>query len=473
MRPGRLWVTVSFWERFPRSFSASCASEPREVIVLAEVMFPLTPALSPGGEEETRSRFMVPMCVHMLEVEATHEPCPVTPTFQSAGRAGWKTGVTNGRPVHGPNARPKLEVEATHDILPLNDHKPSPNLRFLCLVFFFLAAFCPFSFAATDRPSIERDAVVVDEKTEAVIKGALKYLASKQEPNGAWASAPEEKQHPVAITGYTLMAFQAAGQLPGEGEYGKNVSAAMQYLLDNVAGDGVIGNRNDGQYMYGHGVAAIALAELYGQTKSAAMRPKLERVIKLIVSSQNPEGGWRYRPVARDADISVTVLQVVALRAAKNAGLQVPQVTIDNAVRYVKHCYHPESGGFTYQPGRDPGFARTAAAIYSLQVCGLYDDPMVNKGSQYLMNNRDNQQWFTYGNFYAAPAQYMIGGQTWAKWYAYMQRILLKDVQTKGDFSHWEPSLDRDGRAVGPIYVTSVYTMILAMPYHYIPLYQR
>src|SRR5258705_4596349 len=173
-------------------------------------------------------------------------------------------------------------------------------------------------------PSSGKDPVVVDDKTDAVIRGALKWLASKQSPNGSWGLSDEEQRHPTAITGYVLMAFQAAGQLPGEGEFGKNVTAGMQYLLDSTAADGMMGNRNDGQYMYGHGVASIALAELYGQTRSPAMRPKLERVIKVIIASQNNEGGWRYRPIARDADISVTVLQVVALRAAKNAGVDVP-----------------------------------------------------------------------------------------------------------------------------------------------------
>jgi hypothetical protein len=323
------------------------------------------------------------------------------------------------------------------------------------------------------QPSVRKDSVTVDDKTETVIKGALKWLASKQLPNGAWGSSEDEQRHPIAITGYVLMAFQAAGQLPGEGEFGKNVSMGMQYLLDSTAPDGIMGNRSDGQYMYGHGVASIALAELYGQTRSPAMRPKLEKIIRVIIASQNNEGGWRYRPIARDADISVTVLQVVALRAAKNGGLEVPQLTIDNAVRYVKRCFHPPSGGFTYQPQRDPGFARTAAAIYSLQVCGLYDDEMVKRGSEYLLkNNKNHDEWFTYGNFYAAPAQYMLGGDTWKTWYAQIKDALLKAVTTKGETSYWDGKLDR-GRSVGPVYCTGVYAMILAMPYHYIPLYQR
>jgi hypothetical protein len=154
--------------------------------------------------------------------------------------------------------------------------------------------------------------------------------------------------------------------------------------------------------------------------------------------------------------------------------LEVPQTTIENAVKYVKQCYHPASGGFTYQPNREPGFARTAAAIYSLQVCGLYNDEMVKKGSEYLLSHeRDQDQWFTYGNFYAAPAQYMIGGETWKKWYSQVNEALLKAVTNKGDVYYWDKGKLDQGRAVGDLYCTAVYTMILAMPYHYIPLYQR
>lgn len=351
-----------------------------------------------------------------------------------------------------------------------------PN-RLLMLMLVGAAVLCR---AAQEQPIPPRDPVRVDEKTETIIKGALKWLASKQSPNGEWATAGMEKEHPVAITGYTLMAFLACGHLPGEGEYGKHVSAGVQYLLDKTQGEGgYIGNRDNGQYMYSHGIACIALSEIYGQTKAPSMRAKLDRAIKLIIFSQSKKeehtGGWRYRPVSADADISVTVLQVVALRSAKNAGIDVPQKTIDDAVRYVKRCYRPESGGFSYQANssKDAGFARTAAAIYSLQVCGLYDDPMVKKGSEFLVREFKERhvEYWTYGNFYAAPAQYMRGGEVWEKWYPMVKKPLLASVQTKGDLYWWD---QREGeRHVGPVFCTAVYTMILAMPYHYIPLYQR
>ena len=325
---------------------------------------------------------------------------------------------------------------------------------------------------ATPAPEIPKDDVVVDDKTEAVIKGALKWLAAKQQPNGSWTTG-RGNEHPVAMTGYTLMAMMAAGQLPGEGEHGKNVTKGMNYLMSCVRADGYITNGGEGN-MYNHGIAAIALAELYGQTKDPKLKQKLDLAIKLIVTCQNQQGGWRYRPAIVDGDISVTVLQLVAARAALNSGIEVPQSTIDKGVSFVKLCHHPSTGGFTYQPhGNPPGFARTAAAIYSLQVCGHYDDKEVKGGADYILSKplSTNGEWFTYGNFYAAPAQYMIGGDTWKRWYGRVKPTLIANVKRSGENYYWQP-LDAD-RGVNDIFATAVYTTILAIPYGYLPLYQR
>ena len=315
----------------------------------------------------------------------------------------------------------------------------------------------------------ESNSVTVDDKTESVIRGALKYLAAQQEKSGAWNA----EHRRIAMTGYVLMAFLATGNLPNEGPYGKNVAAGVQYLLDQVRDDGMFEPHQDGQYMYGHGIATIALAEVYGQTRSPSLREKLEKLVNLIINSQNSEGGWRYRPTSRDSDMSFTVLQLVALRAAKNGGLEVPQSVLDQAVEFVQSCYREKDGGFAYQPRQGPGFARTAAAIYSLQVAGKYDDPHVKAGSEYLFEKADDREWFTYGHFYAGPAQYMIGGETWTTWYARMRELLLKEVKREGELAYWESTLDKQNKGLCPLYCTAVYTTILAIPYHYIPLYQR
>jgi hypothetical protein len=329
----------------------------------------------------------------------------------------------------------------------------------------------PSAFSDTKPVPIEAT-VTVDPQTKVVISSALKYLASKQHIDGSWSVKEGIGGHPVAMTGYTLLAFMATGNLPDEGEYSKNVTRGMQFLLDSIQPNGLYSGVSQGQYMYNHGIATIALAELYGETRAPAIRAKLQRAIDVIIKAQNTTGGWRYQPQSRDADISVTVLQAVALRAAQEAGLSIPKDVIENAAKYVDSCYDPGTGGFSYQAGGNgPGFARTAAAIYSLQVLGKFDDPKIKAGSAYLLNHVMDRDHWTYGNYYAAPAQYMVGGDTWRKWYASLKDILLAKKEQTGDMTRWG---DReDNPESGYIFSTAVAVHILAMPYHYLPLYQR
>ena len=329
--------------------------------------------------------------------------------------------------------------------------------------------------AVTASRSATVDQVTVNPETDADIRGALAYLAAKQSPDGSWSEG--DKFH-VAMTAYALIAFMASGHLPDEGPYGHNVAQAMQFLLDQVQPDGLLRNTvYQNAYMYSHGIATIALAELYGQTQSPVLRGRLEKLVKVIIDSQGLTGGWRYQPEpTADADISVTVNELVALRAVKNAGFDVPQDTIDRGVKFVRSCVDKKTGGFCYQPGQDPGFARTAAAIYALQVCGLYEDPMVAKGSAYLldlMSKGPGQAWFIYGNYYGAPAEYMIGGDSWRQWYRTIEGLLVKKAKHNGSQVNWDNDAVGDGQGVGPIYDTAVFAAVLAMPYHYIPLYQR
>ena len=172
-------------------------------------------------------------------------------------------------------------------------------------------------------------------------------MAAKQKADGSWGESSEERRRPVAITGYTLIAFQAAGNLPGEGPYGRVVKKGMDYLLNQVGADGIYGNRASGQYMYAHGIATIALAGCTGRPVRRHSRAP-DRTIKLIIASQNQQGGWRIVSGAR-CRYFCNGAASGGLRAAKIPD-RVPQRTIDNAVKYVKACHHAGTGGFSYQP---------------------------------------------------------------------------------------------------------------------------
>lgn len=366
-----------------------------------------------------------------------------------------------------------------------------PGSLFACRLrgFALIAAALAFLSGATARaeekaPSPE-DTVQVDKNTEAVINGALKYLASQQLADGSWTgdkSSPQSDKWAVAMTSYVMMAFMANGNLPDAGPYAKQVKNGMQFLLDSVQADGTFHTGDPGHYMYMHGLGTMVLAELYGETQSPLIKPKLEHLVLLIVHGQNPEGGWRYQPGSRDADLSVTVPQMVALIAAKRAGIAVPQVTIDRAIAYIRKCAIGTTGDFSYQVGmRGGSYARDSAAIYALQISGLFDDPLVAAGSGRVMeeiNRSGNGAWrveyLTYGSYYSGVAHYLIGGSTWKSYYqTFGQQFLLKHVTTQGDVSHWDASLDSKAKGIGPNWCTAVFTTILSLPYGYLPLYQR
>ncbi len=119
--------------------------------------------------------------------------------------------------------------------------------------------------------------------------------------------------------------------------------------MDNTSPSGFISVANATTHgpMYSHGFGCLFLAEAYGMTHRAEIREKLEKAVRLIIDTQNGEGGWRYQPVRNDADLSVTICQINALRAARNAGIFVPKETVEGCIRYVKQSQNPD-GGFKY-----------------------------------------------------------------------------------------------------------------------------
>src|SRR5262249_43238346 len=121
--------------------------------------------------------------------------------------------------------------------------------------------------------------------------------------------------------------------------------------------------------MYQHGFGALFLSEVHGMipdsVKQKRLREMLERAIDLTLKAQNKQGGWRYDPRPSQADVSVTVAQLMALRAAKNAGVFVPKNAVDKAVEYITSCQQAD-GGFCYIKGQGyagSAFARSAAAV--------------------------------------------------------------------------------------------------------------
>src|SRR5262249_50309292 len=148
-------------------------------------------------------------------------------------------------------------------------------------------------------------------------------------------------------------------------------------------------------------------------------------------------GGWRYQPVPYDADISVTICQVMALRAARDAGIKVEKETIDKAIKYVRACQNPD-GGVSYIArqggGGGSGFARSAAGVSALYYAGVFEGDDITRGLNYISRFRPNKTGaanpemeghYYYGNYYAVQAMFLAGGDYWAKWYPAIRDQLI------------------------------------------------
>src|SRR5688572_14054378 len=190
--------------------------------------------------------------------------------------------------------------------------------------------------------------------------------------------------------------------------------------------------------MYCHGMAALALTQAYGMTGDEDVKKITKRSIELIIKTQNNEGGWRYDPSPTGADISVTIMQVMALRGAKDSGLHVPDKVMTKALEYVNRCRDPRSGGYKYQPySPGPGYARTAAGVCVLQLCGEYDAAEIKAAVDYMesaQNQAGDRQHYWYGHYYAAHALNQVGGKVWEDYYERMKTYLLGIQKASGEW---------------------------------------
>jgi hypothetical protein len=223
--------------------------------------------------------------------------------------------------------------------------------------------------------------------------------------------------------------------------------------------------------MYSHGFGALFLAEAYGMTHRPEIREKLQKAVRLIIDTQNNEGGWRYQPVRRDADLSVTICQINALRAARNAGIYVPKETVENCIRYVKQSQNPD-GGFRYMlQGGASSFPRSAAGVVALYSAAVYDAKEVDSGVSYLkqfmpeIKLGSRYSHYFYGHYYAAQAMWIRGGDDWNTWYPAIRDELVKR-QSISAGGYWADSICNE-------YGTAMALIILQMPNNFLPIFQR
>jgi hypothetical protein len=336
-------------------------------------------------------------------------------------------------------------------------------------------------------------AIGARDRVDEACDRATAYLMSQQNPQEGWI-CDGGRRNENAMTALSLLAMAAVGHQPSDPTpQGRSMASALAFLLgpNQIDERGYFGNR-DGSRMYGHGIITLMFTEMIGHgvddTQDQLIRDRAQRGIELILRSQQVQkdsryrGGWRYSPDSRDADLSVTVWQLMALRAGKNAGLDVPAAAINDAIDYLRRSYFSEArdtqgrplnrkSGFSYEPGGRPDFATTAAGLLAMCVCGAYEAPETLGAAQWLMDRppKWGEAWLLYGTYYYAQGMYQRGGAHADAARKAVESLLLDRQNAEG---WWDSSHDTE-RNSGRVYCTAMAMLSLSVKYHYLPIYQR
>lgn len=313
----------------------------------------------------------------------------------------------------------------------------------------------------------EVEAPELTEEAEKAIERGLKYLLATQNADGSWASANGD--FAIAGTSLSLMAFMVEGQFPGLGPNGEALDRAKDYLLKR-AKESESGSM--GVKMYEIGLFTIAMSELWGMTAdpddNKEIQEVLERTVQIILRSQSPLGGWRYEPrPSGGQDTSVTAMVFVSLASAREAGILVPNETIEQVTSYLRSVWDEKSGGFGYM-GPVKTISCTAGGAYAAQLAGNRDAEWVTAALDCLEADPEVFQGgfkhFYYGHYYAMQAMVQAGDERYAKWYPKIRDALIERQQPNGS---WQTE--------GETYPhkTPMAIIILGTPNRYIPVYQR
>jgi hypothetical protein len=344
------------------------------------------------------------------------------------------------------------------------------------------------AFAAPGAPPVPAPVPAEDapkKKTEVdeSIDKALEFLAATQDKNdGSWKLGAQ-KSH--AVTSLAVMAFLSAGHVPGEGKYGSAVEKGVRWVLKAQQPNGLLAD-NGNYEMYNHGIATLMLAEVSGMTDgklAEEVRPRLEKAVHIIIKAQRTKGqaagGWRYHvqdPNGNEgADISVTGWQIMALRASKNLGCDVPAEVIDNAVTFIKSCQDKASGGFRYTPRDGLTVPCTGTSILALELCGkdMHRSPEVLQAGAFLIKEQNLPRWggtnfFFYSLYYCSQATFQLGGNYREVFRPKLYDVLLRNQRPNGSWTG--PGQDAQ---FGPNYCTAMGVLALTVEYRFLPIYQR
>lgn len=301
----------------------------------------------------------------------------------------------------------------------------------------------------------------VPPEVERIYEKGLKFLVSAQNSDG---SLPGQYGSEPGVVGMAMMSMLAHGDDPNHGPYSKAIKRCLDFILKNRnESNGYIGNS-----MYNHGFSTLALAEAYGAVQDDRIGPALKKAVELILASQdkNKFKGWRYSPDSSDADSTVSGACFVALIAARNAGLKVPDKNIEDALKFYTDCQNPGDGGIGYMPrSGSHGGSTTAIGVAAYAYARKKEHTTFIKALRAMkgIDPAGGGGYPFYFEYYAAQAYFQGDFKGWQSW---NEKQVAKLTELQNDDGSWDAGL-------GPGTCTALGLLSIALNYRYLPVYER
>ena len=308
----------------------------------------------------------------------------------------------------------------------------------------------------------------IPPEVDTVYQRGLEWLANAQDADGSWKNGNAG----CGVDGICLMAFLASGEDPNYGRYAPTIRRAVRSIISHQEEKtGYLPSS-----MYHHGFGMLALSEAYGSVDESLLweggKPvrsigkTLDLAIHCSVESQkkNRWGGWRYSPDATDADTSVTGAVLMGLLASRNAGLNVPDETVNAAMEYMRRSTSKDgsvaySGGFGSMGG---SMNLTAISTLVGAVTKTKDTDQYRASLKRLQDNLEHHEtsYPEYYRYYMAQALFQGDYEAWQKWNAGKVRELHDAQHDDGSFGNGA-------------YGTGMSLLGLALNYRFLPIYER
>lgn len=327
---------------------------------------------------------------------------------------------------------------------------------FLMLMCITAGIFCGRGGYAQDIFTYHGDKI--PSRVENIYTKGLTYLVKTQSTQGTW---PGRYGSETGVVGLGVLAMLAHGEDPNSGPYSTAIKRSIDYLLKMAQP----ANGYMGSSMYNHGFATLALAEAYGVVDNPRIGPALKKAVDLLLTCQerNGFGAWRYSPTSNDADATVSGAQMVALFAARNAGIGVSEKALRRGLRFFRQC-QGGGGGVGYQRAGSPTPACTAIGALVFALAREKDSQEFKSAFRYLQQiGRQGGSYPYYFLYYSSQVFFHSDAKAWESWNSENVKALAATQNANGS---WQGSH-------GETFSTSAALLSLALNYRLLPIYER